>query len=472
MEHISGVRTKNVSDEPTTFRCERNSTDTNPSRFFQPKFMDDLVILAVIWTCAVALVNPLGDFPLNDDWSYSIAVERFLTEGNFQPTGWTSMSLLSHVLLGSVSTHVFGFSFQTLRFSTLVMSLIGINAYYLIIRSLQQPRWLAIFVTLLVSLNPLFFSLSNTFMTDIPFLTLSIVSMAFFLQHLQTRGIPSYVAAVCLSVGAILCRQNGLFIPISFGFAYLFGRTLKFPDVTRALLPTIVGVLMLVLFQQWMDETARTPSLYGMQIGSIFDVPGNSYGWLLLRAIRSAMIIILYLGAFLFPLLLLIPLPKIYLGKHQVNWAIVLLAALFLCVPMWYLNSMMPISGNIVTQFGIGPFTLADVELMKLPNLEPLPPLFWVAVSLASVIGGGILLIRFADSAVWIFRGIRSRQFDYISQARMFCGTATLILFGGFCLVHFWDRYLLPFLVLAPLVWLSTNVVRWTHLSRHKMGQK
>lgn len=69
------------------------------------------------------MANPVGEFPINDIWSYTIAVKRLLVEGEFHPLSWTSATLLTHVLWGSLFCKVFGFSFTTLRCCNLLTSL-------------------------------------------------------------------------------------------------------------------------------------------------------------------------------------------------------------------------------------------------------------------------------------------------------------------------------------------------------------
>src|SRR5512137_2624379 len=83
----------------------------------------DMLLLASIWVASLFVVNPIGDFPLNDDWSFGLAVQRLLQTGQFHPTGWTSMPLITQALWGSLFCLPAGFSFNALRASTLLLSL-------------------------------------------------------------------------------------------------------------------------------------------------------------------------------------------------------------------------------------------------------------------------------------------------------------------------------------------------------------
>src|ERR1043166_7876895 len=85
----------------------------------------DLLALALLWGVGVLIGNPLGNFPLNDDWAMGQTVKRLVEGGGYHPTGWTEMSLITHVLWGALFCIPHGFSFDALRCSTLALSLAG-----------------------------------------------------------------------------------------------------------------------------------------------------------------------------------------------------------------------------------------------------------------------------------------------------------------------------------------------------------
>src|SRR5712692_2220691 len=104
----------------------------------------DMLIIASLWCATLIIVNPIGNFPLNDDWSYGLTVKHFLESGDFRPTGWTGMPLLTNVLWGSLFCIARGFSFTAQRLSTLTLSLVGILGVYILMRDVGQRRWLAV----------------------------------------------------------------------------------------------------------------------------------------------------------------------------------------------------------------------------------------------------------------------------------------------------------------------------------------
>ena len=148
------------------------------------KFID-CILIAVLWLVAILLVNPMGDFPLNDDWAYATDVKNLLETGVFNPIGWTSMSLFTHVLWGALWCSIFGFSFEVLRASTLFISLICLWNVYLIGRETGASRLLALVLAFTLAFNPIYFALSFTFMTEVSFMTFISFAALFFIKYLK-----------------------------------------------------------------------------------------------------------------------------------------------------------------------------------------------------------------------------------------------------------------------------------------------
>ncbi len=69
----------------------------------------DVVIIALLWTLAVLIVQPVGEFPLNDDWSWGMTVKRLVEGLGYQPGRWREMTLLSHTLWGALFCIPHGF---------------------------------------------------------------------------------------------------------------------------------------------------------------------------------------------------------------------------------------------------------------------------------------------------------------------------------------------------------------------------
>src|SRR5262249_41975781 len=135
-----------------------------------------MMLLCLIWVLAAIAVNPVGDFPLNDDWAYGSAVRTLLEEGDLRFSDWTATNLIAQVLWGAMFCLPTGFSFTALRVSTLVLGLIGVVATYGLLREARAREGLSLFAALVLAFNPIYFSLSFTFMSDVPFVAIAAAS--------------------------------------------------------------------------------------------------------------------------------------------------------------------------------------------------------------------------------------------------------------------------------------------------------
>ena len=67
-----------------------------------------ILLLTILWVLSGLLVNPAGEFPLNDSWSYAKPVKTLYEEGRVQMSAWTAMPLIAHVAWGWLVSTVFG----------------------------------------------------------------------------------------------------------------------------------------------------------------------------------------------------------------------------------------------------------------------------------------------------------------------------------------------------------------------------
>src|SRR5271166_1417434 len=223
----------------------------------------DMLFLMLIFVISIVIVNPLGDFPLIDDWSFARAVKGLVEHGDWRPIGWTGMSLITQSLWGALFCVPAGFSFNALRLSTLTLAAAGILGVYVLFITNNRSRLLAVTAALTLGFNPIYYELSNTFMTDVPFTTLAIFSSMFFIRCIRRFRYLDLSIACALAVATTLCRQLGLFLPLAFAVALVVQHGFAIRWLARAILPSMVCVAALMLFQHWMSNTGRMPALYG-----------------------------------------------------------------------------------------------------------------------------------------------------------------------------------------------------------------
>jgi len=125
-------------------------------------------LLIILFVAQFLFISPAGEFALNDNWVHTDSIRTWTKTGEFTIAPFAGPTFYVPILYGSTLTKIFGFSFSTLRISTLVLALSTLLFFYsLLTKITHKPIWAFIGV-LTLWFNPIFYNLSFTFMTDIP----------------------------------------------------------------------------------------------------------------------------------------------------------------------------------------------------------------------------------------------------------------------------------------------------------------
>ncbi len=409
----------------------------------------DLIFLTLIWLLGVTIVNPVGDFPLNDDWSFGLAVQYFLQLGSFHPTGWTAMPLLTNVIWGSLFCLPEGFSFTALRVSTLTAAWIGTLGVYWLARELGPSRLVALLAAFTVAFDPLYFEMSNTFMTDVLCLTLMTFSAIFFLKNLKNDALPALVAGTIFSVAAILSRQIGLAVPFAFTLVAIATRGFKPRVLLRALAPSILGALVLAGFQHWLAASGRLPKAYTDEGGKLLTAllhPAATFPSL----IHLGYVCLVSTGVLLSPLIFFTgPAPgrttvKTWCGAGGIFVALVALLAYYRHAGKLF---MMPLATNNLSLWGLGPLTLHDAIYLPANPLPMLPHAFWLVVTGIGLAGAIWLVYRICSVGRQVFAElVFPMNWSYETRGGVFLLLVAAIYMAPIMLSPFFDRYLIPML--------------------------
>lgn len=260
-----------------------------------------------------------GDFPLNDDWSYGEAVRTYLKSGQFvMPTVCAAGFL--HVLWGALFCIVGnGFSYEVLRFSSVVASAIGMLSVYGACRTLGAARRGALFCSLVYAANPILVNITLSFMSDSTGLAAVSAFLCLFLLSIKRRSFALLLASSLTLVVAICIRQSAvIFAPVAllltFTPAFLKSRqpsiiselASRILSVSTVLLP---AVLSSYLVDKWLMTREANGSLivnhYGIAreghkafMQSLIAAPTES--WPMVLAASGE--VLCYLALFLLPL--------------------------------------------------------------------------------------------------------------------------------------------------------------------------
>jgi hypothetical protein len=422
-----------------------------------------LIVLSGFWFLAIVLINPVGEFSLNDDWNYNYAVMAFLKSGSLIITSWNCATSLTQIFLAVLIASLFGFSFTALRLFTACLGLLGGLAFYLVLRKFKLSPLFACLGAMTVLANPIYLNLSNTFMTDIPFLALTAISFVFAIPALLGNSFKKNTLLYLIwAVVATMVRQLGVII--SFGFslaalAYVIGKKDAWKDkLTNALIaisPVLACQLAVTLYRLWLN-TQEQPICFQVWKLHLLALYKTGYTGILMHFISMLFASLIYLGAFALPFvpILVKPLWKAMEKKQKIFFVIVFLEVFVLTgVVAWLNGFMLPGLGNIVFDLGLGPLLLPDMSILKLSHWEQAPSMVWLAVTACALISmstclalGFILWARMRFLKVGYLK-----LFSSSGEGRVLCFSASTIVVYLCVLAATgcFDRYLLS---LSPLV--------------------
>jgi hypothetical protein len=169
-----------------------------------------LAACLLLFALLVVAVNPLHNFPMGDDWEYARTVQRLLTTGQFYRSPVVQATAFFPAVWGALFSAIFGFSFTTLRLSTLPLAAGTLAAFYLILGELGFDPSRRLFGTLVLMVAPLFVFNAISFMTDVPFLFWLVVSLWCSLRAFRLGRVAWVVVGSACAALAFLTRQLGL----------------------------------------------------------------------------------------------------------------------------------------------------------------------------------------------------------------------------------------------------------------------
>lgn len=409
------------------------------------RFGDQLGIL-LGWLVLILIIDPSGDFPLNDDWCYAKSVQTLVETGSLKLYNWGEMTLVAHVYWGALFAKLFGFTFTVLRWSTLVMGGAALVGTYALCKVVNMPRWARILGVCLLALNPVFLALSNSFMTDIPFTAVIVWSSYFFVRAYQTNQLAPLLMAIAFTGWAFLIRQLALVLPLAWLAGMVLTQKMSARNWLRAVLPGLALAALYFIYSFGMEAAGLLQDRYNDKLGVLAGVL-TDLTWKRLVNIPGYLITTLaYLGVFLLPLALL-------LGQKQqwrrYRWWF-LLAIIVLPIVLADAGKLLPSLDNVWIDTGVGPTTTVDFydRFTESPGPHFWAPI-WYLVTLLGVAGACGLVLP-------VITGLRMLMQRKTVQPHWIFGLALVSIYlAPFIVVGIYDRYivtLIPFalLLIAP----------------------
>jgi len=401
------------------------------------------IILSFIWIIAIFIVNPIGEFPLNDDWAYSRNVYYLSEEGRLVLSVWPSMTLIAQVLWGALVTLIFGFSFTTLRFSTLFIGLFTVILFYRILVFTTKNKTTSFAGALLLMFTPLYFSSSYTFMTEVYFLFTLILSLFYFFKFYNTEKTKFLIISSVSVLLSSLIRQPGIAMGVAFAIIYLLKRRFSIKHLVISLTPMLIALICSYLYLLSIKTTGRVAMLrhVGNLLNHLIEAPFEYY-W------KRFGLVAMYFGLFSLPFSFIL-LPSILKKYPWYEYLFIFLIAVLTFISGFQTNFP---AGNIIFNLGLGPKLLKDTYWKE--NINPLlsePTMYFI--KMLSLLSGVIIIIWLS---IEIIKGMQKLFENKMNAVRLIRATAIIffLIYLTFVLINpqFFDRYLLPCLPFLILI--------------------
>ncbi len=394
---------------------------------FLKKYKYQLIIIG-LFLLQFVFISPIGEFALNDDWVHSEIIKHWVNTGEFRMNPFAGPTFYVPILIGVGISKIFTFSFSALRISTLVLSLATLLLTYQLIAEITKKQKLALFAALIIWLNPIFYNLSFTFMTDIPGLFFIVLSV-----YLYYRGFVSKKAIWLLFAGLVVVlgtytRQTNIVAMIAAGIYSLTQlKNIKFKNLLWSYgIPAILGCL--IYWFLW--KNGFLPDTF-----TLHEIPGlkktliNGLWWLWYSFV--------YIGFFVLPFSISWGIKNLNKIKDKLLLATTLIPIIIAILIRQIKLLQFPYVANIINLNGLGP--MQGVLRGEFTSLIPSKIL-------------GIITIISAASAGWLIYMILRNKTEKKQELNFVYLFGILFLIPILLFVSF-DRYFLPiFFVISILL--------------------
>jgi hypothetical protein len=278
--------------------------------------------------------------------------------------------------------------------------------------------------------------------------------MYYLIRGFQNDSSRDLAIGIALGFVLVLIRQLALVLFVGMALAYPVKYGVTARNIGKVILLNAAGLLLHVLYQDWLIHTGRMPMLLAhSDLNYLLNI--SNRGWYMRNVTLGT---ISYIGFLCLPLVALLLQSRSSGVWHwqsgRINLAFVVPAILLAGLVGWK-GGMMPSMTNVLTSYGLGPMTLRDTYLLStnLPFIPETATLLWGMTTALSILAGAIILCHvcalakraLADlaspstrPATWLFWMLAAMALSYFLILLLISGTLTVF-----------ERY---FLVFVPVV--------------------
>ena len=314
---------------------------------------DNVALLILIWLLLLLILPWQGFFLLNDSYVYEWNVRHFL-ENNFLLHPLTSPTLLFQTFLGSI-IYLFKKDVSLLILLTSLFYILGVIYFYKIALYAKIKKTNAFFLSLILMFNPLYLTNGFSFMSDVYFISLFIISAFYFLQFLIENN-PNYLFVTSILVTfCILSRQVGVLVLLAYLIVYFFKKRRFNMELIFFLIPVLVFFLYQAFYPKPLAYTYRSIDLTLVKLSEV-----SFFFQIIDRVVKS----IYYIGFFVIPysfaiLLHLLVSKKIFKKRLIIAFAVSFLILSIISFYFWVTEKqLMFYIPNVLSYAGFQPQNL------------------------------------------------------------------------------------------------------------------
>lgn len=417
----------------------------------------NLLLTIVFFILLELIIQPYGDFPLNDDWALASNLRHYLNTSHLQLSFWQGFPGIPQFIFGTLMCKFFGFSFNVLRLLSIVQLLLSAVILNAILRKLLVDVSKRGLILLLFLCNPLSIYLANSFLSDVYQMPFILLSIYVAIEYFKSKQLKHLLLISLFSCLATLSRQSALILPFVFAL-FAFSQTQAHSRKILFFLPLCFNLLALLLFQIWCQLTQQhLPNYnasYAYLLNSLTTINLQTFKNLAYYSINA----LLSFGLFLLPLSL--QYFKWFFTKPSKSQT---MASLFffglILLKIILSQHLLPFSGNIFYHLGMGPILINGFNSNVESGLGAMATGLWC---LFNLLGGLSFLILFQlTRKAW-------RVSNHKKELLMVFMIFPLYLLP-LCLNYCNDRYLwflLPFILIV----ISTRLTEQIHLQSFFMA--
>ena len=349
------------------------------------------------------LIDPRGEFPLDDDWAYTRSAFRLASGEGLRIDEWAAPSLVGQALYGGLLARCFGPHFLVLRLSTLALSCgIALLLWFTLLR-LGIPSSVVWAAVLSWIFNPIQFWLSFTFMTEVPFLFFVSLGTFLFLRSTSTGNRRVLVACAAAFGYAFLIRQTAiLFIAVVLILLAVGGNRTKLRDrIVRATVFALTAGSFVAAYPGLGNPGRRRDACRPTEVRTS---PPHHSGTIERQLVRNSLLSLIHAYPFVdMPPSKALPagtgIRREAIGRwFSGAWGAIAAYGLwwfdahcarFPYLPAKAFHAQMPFLLNVLYDTGLGPVTLDPTYYG--PPATPVHPGLWFAVTILTAIGVVIL---------------------------------------------------------------------------------